>query len=63
MSEDCGRTLDSKEKHTASDTHEVAEQMITLENTFAWYVFSIGGVEGSSNLRRVFMYVSIASSS
>ena len=31
--------------------------MITLENMFVCLVFSVGGVEGSSNLRRVlFIY-------
>ena len=33
--------------------HQVVKHMITLENTFDWY-------NTESNLRRVFMYVSIA---
>ena len=34
-------------------THEVVKHMITFENTFDWY-------NTESNLRRVYMYVSIA---
>ena len=37
----------------ASDTHEMVKHMITLENTFDWY-------NTESNLRRLYMYVSIA---
>ena len=37
----------------ALDTHEVVKHMITLEDTFDWY-------NTESNLRRVYMYISIA---
>ena len=39
--------------NVASDTHEVVKHLITLENTFDWY-------NTESDLRRVYMFVSIA---
>ena len=39
--------------NVALDTHEVVKHIITLEDTFDWY-------NTASNLRRVYMYISIA---
>ena len=39
--------------NVALDTHEVVKHIITLEDTFEWY-------NTASNLRRVYMYISIA---
>ena len=39
--------------NVASDTNEVVNHMIILEDTFDWY-------NTESNLRKVYMYISVA---